>query len=77
MPHTTKAAAHVRVLRRRVRVHEIPRLNLEAQLPMYWVPVLKSLYKFILSITQGPTIWLPGLLGLLLLKRDVGFRVSD
>ena len=27
---------------------------LEAQLPMYyWVPVLKSLYTFILSITQG------------------------
>ena len=27
------------------------------------VPVLKSLYTFILSITQGPTIWVPGLLG--------------
>ena len=27
------------------------------------VPVLKSLYEFILSITQGPTIWVPGLLG--------------
>ena len=30
---------------------------------MYWVPVLKSLCKFILSITQEPTIWAPGLLG--------------
>ena len=27
------------------------------------VPVLKSLYTFILSRTQGPTIWVPGLLG--------------
>ena len=43
-------------------------LTLEAQLPIYWVPVLKSLYKFILSITQGPTIWVPGLLGLILLQ---------
>ena len=25
--------------------------TLEAQLPVYWVPVLKSLYTFILSIT--------------------------
>ena len=38
-------------------------LSLEAQLPINWVPVLKSLYKCILSITQGPTIWVPGLLG--------------
>ena len=36
--------------------------TLEAQLPMYWIPVLKPLYNCILS-TQGPTIWLPGLLG--------------
>ena len=36
---------------------------LEAQLPIYWVPVLKSLYNFLLSGTQGPTIWVPGLLG--------------
>ena len=38
------------------------RFNLQ-QFPIYWVPVLKSLYKYILSITQGPTIWVPGLLG--------------
>ena len=38
-------------------------LPLEAQLPRYWVPVLKSLYQFSVSITQGPTIWVPGLLG--------------
>ena len=31
---------------------------------IYWVPVLKSLYNFILSITQEPTIWVPGLLGI-------------
>ena len=43
--------------------------TLEAQLPIhiyiyiYWVPVLKSLYNSILSVTQGPTIWVPGLLG--------------
>ena len=37
---------------------------LEAQLPIYWVPVLKSLYNSILSVTQGPTIWVPGLLGM-------------
>ena len=37
--------------------------TLEAQLPIYWVPG-KSLYTFILSITQGPTIWVPGLLGI-------------
>ena len=42
--------------------------SLEAQLPIYGVPVLKSLYKFILSITQGPTIWVPGLLGVLTTK---------
>ena len=29
----------------------------EAQLPIYWVPVLESLYRFVLPITQGPTIW--------------------
>ena len=38
--------------------------TLEAQLPIYWVPVLKSLYNFILSVTQGPTMWVPGLLGM-------------
>ena len=38
-------------------------LTLEAQLPRYWVPLPKSLYTCILSITQGPTIWVPGLLG--------------
>ena len=40
-----------------------PQLPLEAQLPIYWVPVLGSLYKLILSITPEPTIWVPGLLG--------------
>ena len=30
---------------------------------MYWVPVLKSLYEVKISITQGPAIWVPGLLG--------------
>ena len=39
------------------------RVSLEVQLPIYWVPVLKSLFDFILSGTQGP-IWVPGLLGL-------------
>ena len=39
-------------------------LTLEAQIPICWVPVLKSLYKFILSTTHGPTIWVSGLLGL-------------
>ena len=39
-------------------------LTLEAQLPIYWVPVLGSLYELILAITQEPTIWVPGLLGL-------------
>ena len=38
----------------------------EAQIPIYWVPVLQSLCKLILSITQGPTIWVPGLLGLVM-----------
>ena len=37
--------------------------TLEAQLPIYWVPVLGALYKIILSITQEPTIWVPGLPG--------------
>ena len=35
-----------------------------SQLPISWVPVLGSLYKLILSITQDPTIWVPGLLGI-------------
>ena len=38
-------------------------VSLEAQLPIYWVPVLGSLYKHILSRTQEPTVWVPGLLG--------------
>ena len=38
-------------------------VSLKAQLPIYWVPVLKSLYNFILSGTKGPTIWVPGLVG--------------
>ena len=38
-------------------------LILEAQLLLYWVPVLKPLYDFTLSVTQGPTISVPGLLG--------------
>ena len=38
-------------------------VTLEGQLPIYWVPVLKSLYKSILPVAQGPTIWVPGLLG--------------
>ena len=37
-------------------------ITLEAQLPIHWVPVLRSLYNFVLSVTQGPTIWVPGLL---------------
>ena len=37
--------------------------SLEAQMPMYWVPVLKSLYNFVRSVSQGPTIRVPGLLG--------------
>ena len=37
-------------------------VSLEAQLPIYWVPVFKSLHNFILSVTQGPTIWVPGVL---------------
>ena len=41
-------------------------LALEAQVPIYWAPVLKSLYELVLSVTQGPTIWVPGLLGLVL-----------
>ena len=40
-----------------------PELPLEAQLPTYWGPVIGSLYKLILSITQEPTICVPGLLG--------------
>ena len=35
-------------------------ISLEAQLPTYWVPVLKTLYNYILSVTQGHTIWVPG-----------------
>ena len=38
-------------------------ITLEAQLPIYWVPVLKTLHIYTLSGTQGPTIWVPGLLG--------------
>ena len=30
---------------------------------IYWVPVPGSPYKLMLSITQEPTIWVPGLLG--------------
>ena len=41
----------------------VAHLALEAQLPTYWVPVLNTLYSFILCVTQGPTIWVPGLLG--------------
>ena len=37
--------------------------SLEAQLPVYWVPFLGSLYRPILPITQEPTIWVPRLLG--------------
>ena len=33
---------------------------IEAQLPIYWVPVLGSLYTLILSTTQEPTMWVPG-----------------
>ena len=43
---------------------------------MYWVPALGSLYKLILSITQEPTIRVPGLLalaGLLIVREGVGF----
>ena len=36
--------------------------TLEAQLPIYWVTVLKSLDSFILSVTPGPAIRVPGLL---------------
>ena len=39
--------------------------GLEAQLPICSVPVLNTLYSFILSVPQGPTIWVPGLLGLI------------
>ena len=54
-------------------------VTLEAQLPIYWVPVLKFLFKFILSVTQGPTIWVPGLLGLvyLLSGTTTGCRSTD
>ena len=47
--------------------------TLEAQLPIYWVPVLETLCNYILSVTQGPTIWVPGLLGIL---RPKGMIVS-
>ena len=40
-----------------------PKVPLEAQLPIYWVPVLKTLYNSIISVTQRPTIWVPVLLG--------------
>ena len=49
--------------------------GLEAPLPMYWVPVLKTLYNYILFVTQGPTIWVPGLLGIGRFYRgDVGIH---
>ena len=48
----------------------------EAQLPIYWVPVLGSLYKLILSITQEPSIWVPGLLGLGVSHGVVSLRVQ-
>ena len=51
--------------------------TLEAQVPIYWVPVIGSLYKLILSITQEPTIWVPGLLGYSLRFRFWGFRVQS
>ena len=38
--------------------------SLEAQLPIHWIPVIGSLFKLILSITQEPTMWVPGLLGI-------------
>ena len=38
-------------------------IALEAQLPVHWVSVLKTLDNLILSVTQGPPIWVPGLLG--------------
>ena len=69
-PESGKPAAHIRETR---SVNQWDCLGwlcwlgglgtLEAQLPMFWVPVLKSLYEYILSITQGPTIWVPGRLG--------------
>ena len=37
-----------------VSVPEIT-LELEARYLFNWVPVLKSLYNFVLSVTQGPT----------------------
>ena len=46
---------------------------LEAQLPTYWVPILKSLYNLILSVTQGPTIWVPGLLGVFRASRVLAY----
>ena len=58
-------------------------IALEAQLPIYIyihiyrVPVLKSLYKSILSITQGPTIWVPGLLGLHINKHGAATEVAS
>ena len=48
---------------RNIRDYIVGNLSLEAQLPIYWVPFLKPLYDFMLSVTQGPTIWVPGLLG--------------
>ena len=49
--------------RRRDRIRRGPQEALEAQLPIYWVSVFGFLYKLLLSITQEPTIWVPGLLG--------------
>ena len=54
---------HVRLHVRHLRIITLPQEVLEAQLPIYWVPVLNTLYNYILSVTQGPTIWVPGLLG--------------
>ena len=39
-------------------------ITLEAQLPIYRVPVLGALYRLIVSITQELTMWVPALLGL-------------
>ena len=47
-----------------IHVKSSLRCTPEAQLPIYWVPVLGSLYELKMSITQEPTIWVPGLLRL-------------
>ena len=43
------SAASTKVMVRKSRYNIL--LTLEAQLPVYWVPVFGSLYKLILSIT--------------------------